>query len=320
MKRVYLPLVACLSFVAACSNHQSTPTSPAPATAGAIINGSILTTQADAASVMAAGPAAVHLTVSIAGTNLSVAVDGSNAFVLQHVPAGDVELRFTGSGVDGRVPLAAVSTDDTIDLIVRLTGSTISVESEHRNQGPNPGPPSTPAPGPGPAPPSPPAPAPPAPAPVPAPVPPPEDNDVQGVVASMTGTPPVLTLVGGGVVRTDASTVVRRGDVVVNFTAIAVGATIEVEGVRQADGSILARKIQIEDEDEREVELEGAISNLQGGCPAIQFVVNGTMIISSSATDFRTSCAVLANGADVEVKGMRLADGRVSATRIERKR
>ncbi|HKW01463.1 MAG TPA: DUF5666 domain-containing protein [Vicinamibacterales bacterium] len=332
---------------------------------------------------MTAGPAGLHLNVSVVGTALNTSVDDKNTFVLRSVPGGDVQLRVSGSGVDGRVTLTAVSTQDTIDLVISVNGATVAMQSEHRNGAadppnarelngvvaaftgtpaafqfmvgsdlvkgdagtafqdgafanlvngarvevkgtqqsgfvqatriefdddarPVPPPAATPAP---------------APVPTPAPVPVPNDEDADGAIASLTGGIPNLTFVAGGVtVHTNAATLVKRQGVTLDLTALHTGLIVEVEGARQSDGSLLARKIQIEDdenENENEAEVEGTIANRAGTCPAIQFSVSGAVVTTSAATEFRTACTALVNGARVEVKGNRLANGVISASRVE---
>jgi hypothetical protein len=65
-------------------------------------------------------------------------------------------------------------------------------------------------------------------------------------------------------------------------------------------------------------DLNGTIGGLQGQCPAVAFVVDGSRVRTNSATDYkRDVCGDLANGKRVKVEGLRDAGGEVLATRID---
>ena len=78
-----------------------------------------------------------------------------------------------------------------------------------------------------------------------------EDEDeveFTGPLTARTGIVPILTLtVGGRTVLTSASTEIRtrHGGDRLDFTALVVGATLEVKGDRRSDGTIAARRIRI---------------------------------------------------------------------------
>lgn len=149
-----------------------------------------------------------------------------------------------------------------------------------------------------------------------------EEAELRGPVQSITGTAPNLTLmVSGQRVLTSASTVVRRRGDAVGFDALRVSGEVEVEGPRRADGTLLARKITLEDDGEegREVEVTGIISGLSAvsACPSITFAVSGGSIFTTSATEFDdVRCSALTNGRRVEVKGFREANGTIRARRV----
>ena len=150
-----------------------------------------------------------------------------------------------------------------------------------------------------------------------------QSASVQGLLNAKTGTSPNFVLtVGTTSVRTTSATVLKRKGDVLPLTALQTGQSLHVEGTRQTNGSIDARKIEIEDdnEDEAEFETEGALSGLAGTCPAIRFTVNSAPVTTSSTTRFDdVSCTALANGNRVEVKGLRQSTGTVIATRIKKK-
>lgn len=74
-----------------------------------------------------------------------------------------------------------------------------------------------------------------------------DEAELEGLIESIS--PPDLR-VAGRTVRTDASTKIERDDKRISLADLRVGERVEVKGVRQADGSILARKIEVEDDDD----------------------------------------------------------------------
>ena len=95
---------------------------------------------------------------------------------------------------------------------------------------------------------------------------------------------------------------------------------MHVEGTRQSDGSIVARKIEIEDDATGgEVEIQGALGGLTGTCPTIGFTVNGLQVMTSSSTTFDgASCTSLKSGNKVEVKGTKQSNGAIAATSVKK--
>ena len=155
---------------------------------------------------------------------------------------------------------------------------------------------------------------------------PPQDDSasVEGRLNAKTGTASTLTLtIGTTIVKTSAATdVQRRGDVQ-TLAALAIGQTVHAVGTRQSDGSIVARKLQIKDDETGGAfVIEGSIGGLQGTCPNLSFGVNGYSIVTTIDTTFGPGsgvCADLKSGTKVEVEGMRQADGSVKATKVTRK-
>ena len=77
------------------------------------------------------------------------------------------------------------------------------------------------------------------------------------------------------------------------------------------------------DDDHGEAEVTGTVTGKSGSlsCPAITFKVGATPVVTSGSTKFEdTTCATLANGDTVEVKGTKASSGTVSATRVEKKK
>ena len=96
--------------------------------------------------------------------------------------------------------------------------------------------------------------------------------------------------------------------------------TVHVVGVRNSDGSLDARKIEINDDAPGgEFEIEGSVGGLKGTCPVVTFGVNGFSIVTTASTTFEgAACTALKSGDKVTVKGLRQADGTVTATSVKK--
>jgi hypothetical protein len=142
---------------------------------------------------------------------------------------------------------------------------------------------------------------------------------IHGPLVSISGsTPTFVLLVGTTTVRTTSGTEVQRRGDVQTLAALKVGQSLHVIGDRQADGSLVARLIEIDDDAVGgEFEIEGSLGGLKGTCPSLQFSVNGFSVTTGAATTFEGGvCASLKSGDRVTVKGTRQADGSVAATKV----
>ena len=266
------------------------PTAPSAVglSAGAVITGRVngVTAAATSMDTFTAMDSRA-LTVSVVGTNISTTINGSGQFTLSDVPAGTVQLKFEGSGVNATVVISGVAASDRIDITVTVNGHSARIESERRGRGNGQ-----------------------------------DDNarvEVKGPVASRNGTcPAAIFIVQGTRITTNAATLFDD----VTCAGLRNGMQVEVEGQRQADGSVLATRVEAEDDDNvnQRVELKGPVAARNGTCPMAAFMVNGTRVTTNAATIFDdVTCAGLQNGMQVEVEGQRQADGSVLAARIEGK-
>jgi hypothetical protein len=75
-----------------------------------------------------------------------------------------------------------------------------------------------------------------------------------------------------------------------------------------------------EDDEPRDVWLEGSVSALGGVCPILNFVVSDRLVLTDPSTEFRkVKCRDMNDGLRVEVRGITLTNGGpVLAKRIER--
>ena len=280
----------------ACGSAETSfsPTSPSGigTPAGAVITGRVSGVTAASTPLGTFGTMdSRSLTVTVVGTGVSTTVNGGGQFTLTGVPSGTVQLRFSGSGVDATVTISGVSASDQIEITVAVNGGSARVESERRGRK--------------------------------------EDDDgnakAEGVVSALSGTCPTLTFtVQSTKVTTSGATAFKD----TTCAALANGMRVEVKGDRQADGSIVAARVEADDEDDedddhdqgpgRRSEMKGPVASLRGECPNLSFILQGARITTTVATQFAdTTCAALRNGVKVEVEGPRQADDSVLATRVE---
>jgi hypothetical protein len=214
-------------FAVACGRTSLSPTSPSStggrgvsSTRGAVIIGTVSGTAAATLSSSVFSPTVVTkpVTVTVVGTNISTTIDGSGRFQLTGVPAGDVRLRFTATGLDATLTLRSVQTGDRIDLKVRLTDTSVRIVAERRSRdddGDDD-----------------------------------EDDDdrdddeLEGTVSGLTGTCPSITFtLNRATVKADASTRYEDG----TCAQIRNNLRLEVHGRRLTDGSVQAIVIELED-------------------------------------------------------------------------
>ena len=145
--------------------------------------------------------------------------------------------------------------------------------------------------------------------------------ELKGTVSAFSGAatcPAATFMIGTTKVTTSATTVFDD----VTCATLANGAIVEVDGTTQADGSILATKVEGEAGPD---EVEGMIFGLAGtaSCPALTFKVGSTLatattVNTNASTTFTgVACTALADGARVEVEGTKQADGSITAASIE---
>ena len=147
-----------------------------------------------------------------------------------------------------------------------------------------------------------------------------ESASIHGKLMQISGSAPTLQLlVGTTVVRTDSSTEVKRRGDVQTLAELKVGMDVHVVGTRQPDGSLDARKIEInDDETGGEVEIQGSAGGVSGTCPSLTFGINGYSIRTDGSTTFQgITCAAMKSGTKVTVKGISQADNSVLATLVK---
>jgi hypothetical protein len=300
---VSLAIAAAASLAMACGGHQAAapnapstaPSVSAPgsgAIAGATISGTVVGMSASSASgrLRTLG---VPLTVTVTGTTSSTPVDSSGHFTLQNVPAGHVDLHFVGNGIDAHLGLDDVVERAAITITVVVNGSNAELDNDQRED---------------------------------------PDNtvEIEGLVSATSAS--TLT-VNGKMITVNPATVIVHGDQTIAFASVKNGDRVHVKGTPTTVGglaAILATTIKVQnvaappvvtppptgngdgsdDGDKNEAEVSGAVAGKAGTCPAISFTIGATSVTTSATTEFKgATCAALANGTKVEVKGTKQSSG-----------
>ena len=140
----------------------------------------------------------------------------------------------------------------------------------------------------------------------------------EGRVTSLvvgTACPTLQFVVEGITIKTSAATSFEGG----TCLDIKAGTKVGAKGTRQADGSVLASRIQIKQPELETVEGEGRVTSLVVGtvCPTLQFVVEGITVTTSAATSFEGgTCLDIQPGTKIQAKGTRQADRSVLASLV----
>jgi hypothetical protein len=230
------------------------------------------------------GHALTGVTLTVVGTSLSTSVDAAGRFTLVNVPPGEVRLQLTGGGTNAALTLGAVQASQIVDVVVMVSGSSASIDSEVRS-------------GVG-------------------------EAQLEGRVESLPPTMPALTFKAAGrTVRTDGSTRFVDGSAARTFGDLQIGMRIHVKGSLSGD-AFMATLVELQNSTTTiPVEVNGTIDSLAGSATAFQFNIGSRVVKGDAATGFfgdgdkPDSFADLKNGARVEVKGQQ-RDGFVYATRI----
>src|SRR5258706_11715926 len=141
------------------------------------------------------------------------------------------------------------------------------------------------------------------------------ETEFEGTVDAVDGA--VLTVAGRNVAVTDA-TKIRKEDAAATLADLTVGTPVEVEGTLNADGSVTASEISIEDRNDVDrVVFVGTLTQINGNT----LTVGGLTVNVGSATaivkgDTILTLAGLMVGDRLLVRGAVQADKSISATRI----
>ena len=288
-----LALYLAAALTAACGGQEGASFSPLgpSANGGATISGRVTTTAAPTASRSLdtsetssfSTMESRGITITVVGTGVSTTADSQGQFTLTNVPAGTVQLNFSGAGSNATVTIADVGPNDKVQITVSVNGNQGHVDSEHHS---NPG----------------------------------HNGEFVGRITSIDAGAKTF-LVSGTTVKVADSTSIRHGSKTLHFADLKIGDHVQVRGTKDG-ATITATEIKVEtdadDDDDKAGELEGAVSALGGTCPSITFTVQNTKVSTNNATVFADgTCSTVHNGTKVEVKGNKQNDGSVMATRVE---
>lgn len=256
------------------------PSTPAPApppasSSGASIRGLVVSASESASAVMPLGLAGV--TVSVVGSDLSVVADGSGRFSLASVPAGDVQLRFSGAGANATLGLGTVAEREQIDITVSVSGSSASVERQERVNG--------------------------------------SESQLEGRIDAVNAGARSFTI-GDVTVVVPAGVPITNGFRDLAFTDLVAGARVHARGTR-AGSTLTATWIQAQQTGLETTEVTGVLTDLAGACPDRTFRIGSRAIAVNGSTIFvRTSCAELTDRSTVEIRALRRPDGTLLATMV----
>jgi len=297
--RSFIIIAILAAGAAACGkNAPTSPSNSAPAattpgaSAGATISGTV---QSDASTLAThSGASLTGVTVTVVGTAISTNVDAAGHFSLSSVPAGDVQLRFTGAA-DATLPVGTVEATETVDLVINVSGSSASIESEVRNGA--------------------------------------AEAQLEGKIEALPPTTAALTFKAvGRTVKTDSSTQFVDGGATRSFADLALGMRVHVKGTF-ANDVMTARWIELQSPqltppttptppEDTSASIHGTLKSMSGTKPALTLTVDTTRVHTFASTDvkrrgdFQTLDA-LQLGQTLHVIGTRKSDGSIDARLIE---
>jgi hypothetical protein len=228
----YLLLIAVCAVSFACgggnasmtgaSETQASPGKSAQSVQGATIQGTLRSSAAagDVNASSEVGAASMGgIKVSIVGTSIQVSTDGNGQFTLTGIPAGSAELRFQGRGLDATLTIGGLVAGQTLTLTFQVNGNSVSKvgdddgqhgdddQGDDDNHGQN-------------------------------------QVELDGTISSLSP----LTIAGRHVTTSSSTRYFGAHHASVPASdVLKLGNKVEVEGQQQADKTVLASKIQLED-------------------------------------------------------------------------
>ena len=273
------PVLMLSAMFAACGSHSAAPTSPTttalPATSGAMatITGTLQTPGSSIFVTSSSyGTALSGYTVTVVGTSITAVADGTGRFSLMNVPPGDVQLRISAPGTDATVPVTQVQAAQSVDLVIVVSGSTASVDSDVRSSG--------------------------------------GQGELEGRVEALPPETAALTFKAAGrTIKTTASTQFTEGSLTRSFSDLQIGERVHVTGTVSGDTFTAATVLIQNTITSIPVELNGVIDSLTGTASAFQFKIGSHVIHGDATTTFfgdgdtPDTFGDLEEGSRVEVKG-----------------
>ncbi len=144
-----------------------------------------------------------------------------------------------------------------------------------------------------------------------------DEIEFTGAVGAIDGAS--ITVDGESFIVSENTAVFDNNNDPIAFSELVVGQVVEIKGFRQADGSIHAVRIKVEDRGDDEVELTGEIESINGSSlqvAGLTFLVDGSTIILDNDNQ-PILLADLSPGLIVEVRADVQADGSLLASDIK---
>jgi hypothetical protein len=305
-------------FVSACGSDSTSkaPTSPSTpttttggggnSTAGAVVTGMV----ADAASAQSANTSGARIAdvagvsrVEVVGTSVASAVDGQGHFTLNGVPAGTAQLKFMGTSVNATTTVSDLQANQTVSVIVTVSGSGAAVVSDSRN--PDAG-----------------------------------QLPINGNVESLTGTAAAFQfVVNGYTIHGDSQTqFYGDGSQSDSFIDLKNGMRVEVKATMHGT-DLYAFRLHLNKDNsttpspspsptptpnpgqDDSASIDGVLTSMTGSVPTLQLVVAGVTVRTTASTDVqrrgdKQDLSTLRVGQTLHVVGTRRSDGSIDARQI----
>jgi hypothetical protein len=177
---------------------------PAPNVTGATITGVVSGVSRRA---LRASDASRGIEVTVVDTTISAGVEPDGSFTLTGVAPSDVVLRFEGPGIDAELSLGIVAASDRLDISVRVSGTTATLDHQQRTGSDN-------------------------------------KTDADGQIVSTAADARRFGL-SGSVIEVPAGAMIRREGTVIDFSDLKRGDRARVRGVKQEGGGIYAASVDV---------------------------------------------------------------------------
>lgn len=151
--------------------------------------------------------APARVEVTIVDTPISAGLEPDGSFTLKGVPPSDVVLRFTGPGIDAELSIGIVAASDRLDLGLRVSGTTATLDHQLRTGSDN-------------------------------------MTDADGQIVSITADARRLGLTGS-LIDVPEGAMIRRDGAAIDFSELKRGDRVRVRGVKQEGGDITAASVDV---------------------------------------------------------------------------
>ncbi len=179
-------------------------------TADANVNGATITGVVSAVSRRAPRPSEAQrrLEVTVVDTPITAAVEPDGSFTLNGVAPSDVVLRFQGpGGIDAALSLGIVAASDRLDIGVKVSGTTATLDHQQRTGWDN-------------------------------------ITDADGQIVSIAADSHRLGL-NGSVIDVPEGALIRHDGAAIDFSELKRGDRVHVRGVKHEGGEIIAASVDV---------------------------------------------------------------------------